>query len=113
MNNEITGELPKSDLTKCSRCGVTVNLLGRDACGGIHPGRACNDRDILLVEIEKHRRGRAEAVDKYVDTRKREEKLIEIIKRIDATLRVPAAEYVPAIQAVFEIIEKEGIKGKA
>ncbi len=66
----------------------------------------------LIDENRNLRRLRGEAVDKYVDTRKREERLIEIIRRIDATLRVPAAEYVPAIQAVFEIIEKEGIKVK-
>lgn len=33
-------------------------------------------------------------------------KLLTILERIDTTLRVPAAEYVPAIQDVFKIINE-------
>lgn len=27
----------------CHRCGASVNVLGRDSMGFLHPGRACED----------------------------------------------------------------------
>lgn len=35
----------------------------------------------------------------------REKKILDAIERIDLTLRIPAAEYVPAISDVFTVID--------
>lgn len=39
------------------------------------------------------------------------ERLRGVVHQIDATLRVPAAEYVPAISDVFQIIDANGLRG--
>ena len=47
--------------------------------------------------------------DPHDECRHRIHELEQAIRKIDVTLRVPAAEYVPAIGDVFEIIDKLGV----
>lgn len=44
--------------------------------------------------------------DKETAMQERINALEDLIRTIDSTLRVPAAEYVPAIQDVFELIDQ-------
>jgi len=40
-------------------------------------------------------------------------RLTRLVRDIDTTLRVPAAEYVPAIGDVFELIDRAGMRARA
>lgn len=69
--------------------------------------------DLLGITLDKIEQLELELELKTIDANTMMQKISRleaVIKKIDLTLRVPAAEYVPAIQDVFQIIDDAILK---
>lgn len=68
-----------------------------------------NEQQVEALQARvKHLEEMLKATDEDIEVRNDEiAKLRKVIQQIDQTLRVPAAEYVPAIGDVFTIIDRE------